>query len=328
MTSRCYVSEEDWLTHWGPRSFVPYITRPKGETMTTTLVTHGSMDPQTVERVLLHGDLKQLTPAQKVSYYKAVCDSVGLNPLTQPFQYLVLNGKEVLYARRDATEQLRQIHSVSVQIMTREVCEDCYVVTARATLPSGRTDENIGAVPIATLKGEARANAMMKAETKAKRRVTLAICGLGMLDETEVASIPNAQVGYVVEAPIAPVPLLANELPPAKHPDANTYAPEGMGVGTLGTHLPDGVVYIVKVTPGFGKVVGEITTHTGETLPIFKDQLKSLAEQVCQERCLVQLQHKTAASGKDYLIGIVRADLHRPETDSPRDAMLDADEVF
>jgi hypothetical protein len=30
---------------------------------------------------------------------------------------------------------------------------------------------------------------MMKAETKAKRRVTLSICSLGMLDESEVASI-------------------------------------------------------------------------------------------------------------------------------------------
>ena len=31
----------------------------------------------------------------------------------------------------------------------------------------------------------------MKAETKAKRRVTLSICGLGMLDETEVETVPQ-----------------------------------------------------------------------------------------------------------------------------------------
>ncbi len=67
------------------------------------------------------------------------------------------------------------------------------MVTARATLPSGRTDESIGAVPIDTLKGESRANAMMKAETKAKRRVTLSISGLGMLDESELESIPGAK---------------------------------------------------------------------------------------------------------------------------------------
>jgi hypothetical protein len=157
-------------------------------------VATAEIDAALVERVLLHGDLRQLTPGQKVAYYRAVCESVGLNPLTQPFQYLTLSGKEILYARRDATEQLRKLHAVSIQIMAREVMGDCYVVTARATLPNGRQDENIGAVPIANVNGEARANAMMKAETKAKRRVTLAICGLGMLDETEVDPIPSIQV--------------------------------------------------------------------------------------------------------------------------------------
>lgn len=66
-------------------------------------------------------------------------------------------------------------------------------MTAQATLPQGRCDESIGAVSIAGLQGEALANAVMKAETKSKRRVTLSICGLAFLDETEVDSIPNAQ---------------------------------------------------------------------------------------------------------------------------------------
>jgi hypothetical protein len=43
------------------------------------------------------------------------------------------------------------------------------------------------------LKGDAYANAIMKAETKAKRRATLDLLGLGILDETEAESIPNAQ---------------------------------------------------------------------------------------------------------------------------------------
>jgi hypothetical protein len=172
------------------------------------------IDPAVVERVLIHGDLRQLTPAQKVSYYKAVCESVGLNPLTQPFQYIVLNGKEVLYAKREATEQLRQLHDVSINpaTFTREVIEGCYVVTAPASMPSGRTDVSTGAVAIDGLKGEARANAMMKAETKAKRRVTLSICGLGMLDETEIETIP----GVIVHG--AP-PVRLNAPPQPEKPD-------------------------------------------------------------------------------------------------------------
>jgi hypothetical protein len=146
-----------------------------------------------LEQVLIGGDLSKLSAADRVMYYKAVCDSVKLNPLTKPFEYITLNGKLTLYARRDATDQLRQLHKVSIEIVAREVVEDCYVVTARATTPI-RQDESIGAVNIAGLKGDVRANAMMKAETKAKRRVTLSICGLGMLDETEVETIPGARI--------------------------------------------------------------------------------------------------------------------------------------
>jgi hypothetical protein len=146
-----------------------------------------------LEAVLLDGNLAKLNAEQRVSYYKRVCESVGLNPLTQPFEYLSLSGKTVLYARRACTDQLRQIHKVSVTIVAREKVDGIYVVTARAQTPDGRTDESIGAVPLDNLKGENLSNALMKAETKAKRRVTLAICGLSMMDELEVESIPQAR---------------------------------------------------------------------------------------------------------------------------------------
>jgi hypothetical protein len=144
-----------------------------------------------IERVVIHGDLAQLKPAERAQYYGKVCESLGLNPLTRPFEYLKLNGKEILYARRDCTDQLRSIHKVSVTITARERIDEVYVVTSRATTPSGRTDESTGAVNIAGLKGDNLANALMKAETKSKRRVTLSICGLAMLDETELETIPS-----------------------------------------------------------------------------------------------------------------------------------------
>jgi hypothetical protein len=147
-----------------------------------------------LEAVLLEGNLSKLNAEQRVQYYQRVCASVGLNPLTQPFEYLTLQGKTILYARRACTDQLRQIHKVSVRITARERVDGIYVVTAQATLADGRTDESIGAVPTDGLKGEALSNALMKAETKAKRRVTLAICGLSMMDETEVESIERRDV--------------------------------------------------------------------------------------------------------------------------------------
>lgn len=140
-----------------------------------------------MERVLLVGDLSKLSEKDRVMYYNSVCQSVGLNPLTRPFDYMNLNGKTVLYAKREATEQLRKIHGVSIEKLERATVEGCHIVTAYAKDKSGRMDSSTGAVNIGGLKGEAMANALMKAETKAKRRVTLSICGLGLLDETEVA---------------------------------------------------------------------------------------------------------------------------------------------
>ena len=143
-----------------------------------------------LETVLVNGDLASLSPSERMDYYRAVCTSVGLNPLTRPFEYIVLNRKLTLYARKDCADQLRSIHGVSIEIVASSDVNDCYVVRAKATNSYGRTDEDMGIVPIANLHGDALANAMLKATTKAKRRVTLSICGLGFLDETEVEAIP------------------------------------------------------------------------------------------------------------------------------------------
>jgi hypothetical protein len=144
-----------------------------------------------IEQVVIRGDLKGLTATQKSAYYGKVCESIGLNPLTRPFEYIVLNGREVLYARKDCADQLRRLYGITITITSRERIDDIYIVTARARMPAGREDESTGAVTIAGKKGDDLANALMKAETKAKRRATLSICGLGMLDETEVETIPQ-----------------------------------------------------------------------------------------------------------------------------------------
>lgn len=151
------------------------------------------VDASIMERVVIVGDLSRLEPRERVAYYNAVCRSVGLNPLTQPFQYINLNGKLTLYSTKNCTDQLRQIHGVSVKGLARSTHEGVHIVTAHVAAKDGREDEDIGAVTIANLKGEALANALMKATTKAKRRATLSICGLSFLDETEVDSVPNAR---------------------------------------------------------------------------------------------------------------------------------------
>jgi hypothetical protein len=145
-----------------------------------------------IEQVVMQGDLSKLTSDQRVMYYHKVCDSCNLNPYTRPFDYISFNGKLTLYARKDATEQLRKINGISIDKLEGKVVDDLYIVVAIARTKDGRIDQATGAVTIGNLKGEAKANAIMKAETKAKRRVTLSISGMGWTDESEIESIPNA----------------------------------------------------------------------------------------------------------------------------------------
>ena len=245
--------------------------------MTTAMTEkQAPLDPRIVQQVLLGGDLSKLTEAQRVVFYNRVCETLGLNPLTHPFAYLKLNGKEVLYAKKDATEQLRFIHGISIDPkgFTREVIEGVYVVTAPASMPNGRTDVSTGAVPIDGLKGENRANAMMKAETKAKRRVTLSICGLGMLDETEVDTIRHEAPPLIVE--VAPT------RPPA----------------------PEGFVYLeridAKTTKG-GRAYADVTLSTGEIVMAFGQMVK-LLEGLAQDQSAVKLTTEKTNKGFTHII--------------------------
>ncbi len=145
-----------------------------------------------IEQVVMQGDLSKLNPEQRVTYYHKVCDSVGLNPFTRPFDYISLNGKLTLYAKKDATEQLRKVNNISITELEGKLVDDLYIVTAKARTPGGRIDQATAAVSIGNLKGDQKANAIMKAETKAKRRVTLSISGMGWTDESEIETIPNA----------------------------------------------------------------------------------------------------------------------------------------
>lgn len=149
------------------------------------VIQHQPPSPEVMEKVLLTGDLAALDAGQRLNYYDCVCRALNLMPLTKPFEYIVLNGKLTLYARKDCTEQLRRNYDISIEIISRELVDGVFTVVARAQMPNGRQDESVGAVFLPQ-SGEAKSNAIMKAETKAKRRVTLSICGLGMFDESEM----------------------------------------------------------------------------------------------------------------------------------------------
>lgn len=186
----------------------------------TDLATRPSQSTDLIEQVVIQGNLANLNAEQRAAYYSKVCESLGLNPYTRPFEYLTLSGKLILYARKDATDQLRNLHCVSVEITSQQAIGDIYVVAARARTPDGRTDEEIGAVTIKGLTGDALCNAYMKSVTKAKRRVTLSICGLGLLDESELETIPPGQQRvHVDETPPRVSPSVTSTTDPHRAPE-------------------------------------------------------------------------------------------------------------
>jgi hypothetical protein len=152
-----------------------------------------------LEQILVRGDLSQLTDAQKLAYELATCKSISrkVNPLTKPFAWIWFNdmsGKPELqmYATRNCTDQLRNINKISVVPGSLRVDYDGKYCSAVISVRDrkGRTDEEIGVVFAGDATGQALADCKMHASTKAKRRATLSICGLGgFLDESELHSL-------------------------------------------------------------------------------------------------------------------------------------------
>lgn len=178
---------------------------------------------ESVERVLIQGDLSPLQPPERIQYYKAVCKSLNLNPLTSPFTYILFRepsgGERLqLYANKSCAEQLRKMHGVSVLASRKEIANDICMYEVDVRDRTGRTDSAAGAVPLYKFKDGKRinligvewCNAVMKAHTKAKRRATLSICGLAFLDESELDGI-QAIGGVTPEGRIYRYPQLAEQ---------------------------------------------------------------------------------------------------------------------
>ena len=163
------------------------------EKLTEIIAPEGPQDKEAIiAKMVLNGDLSSLGPRQKVQFYNSFCDALGLNPITRPFDYILDRGKLSLYANRSCTDQLRKMQGVSVLDSRTEQMGDIYMVKVKVQDKTGRTDVGTGALPIGDLSGKDLANALMKAETKAKRRATLSICGLGVVDEVELDTMPEA----------------------------------------------------------------------------------------------------------------------------------------
>jgi len=155
-----------------------------------------------LERVLIIGDLKDLTPEQRVEYARNMGRSLGFNMLTRPFDYILFRefdgGPErlELYLNARGAAQLRKIHRISIvpSSLKRVIHDEHCMVSVDVRDGWGTTDSATGSLTLYKFKNKEKVplvgrewdNAIMKCETKAKRRATLSICGLAMLDDSQL----------------------------------------------------------------------------------------------------------------------------------------------
>ena len=138
-------------------------------------------------------DTRALDKNQRRAVLVELARKLGLNPLSNAVMFLLTNGRETLYVTKQGTDQI-----AAAARLQRETIKGPEVVTiegrklvfcqVRATHPDGRSE-----VSTATLALMDPVNDLMKCETKAKRRATLSVCGLGLLAEDEIETIPGAQ---------------------------------------------------------------------------------------------------------------------------------------
>lgn len=197
--------------------------------------------------VLGSGDLAQLTNAERVGHYVRLCRSLGLNELSRPFDWIYFKEREseaeklTLYPNQSCAAQLRRQHHMRVMITRREIVGELFVCEAKGFTPDGREDVSTKYVPLTNkygrLKGTFLANAMMKAETGAKRRVTLSMVGLASPpDSDEAASWREAVVdgvGRIIDSPTAEQKALAADPKMARAIGETVF--EDMPIGEDGT---------------------------------------------------------------------------------------------
>lgn len=169
-----------------------------------------------LERVVTMGDLAALQPEERVAYYLDTCQSLGLNPRSRPFDWLLLDNRVVLYPNKSCADQLRAIHRIRIECSVPEASKDGSMLrcTAKGFMPDGRYDESSKYVPLTgnrqdgstyRLTGKNLANAYMKAETGAKRRVTFSLIGMAAppqdLDDVQYKVLTVDGRGNIIDNP-------------------------------------------------------------------------------------------------------------------------------
>lgn len=148
-------------------------------------------------------NLDSLTEEQKIEYYQAACEFYGI-PANLNLLAFIWTPKEdgsgtslILYAKKGATDIIRANKGISTIELSRDPIPGTITYLAVGQDKEGRVERAIGSISIEGLTGKKLASAVMTAQTRAVRRMTLQFMGGGVTDESELPDIlipQNSQV--------------------------------------------------------------------------------------------------------------------------------------
>lgn len=154
------------------------------------------------KKFAIQHNVESLTPEERTQYLRDASEFFGLDPDMNALDLIYMSDEYlgpkrlVVYARKGTTDILRGIKGITIVSVSQIDVPGTASFVAIGTDKAGRQEIAVGSSPIAGLTGERLASAVMTAQTRAMRRLTLQFVGGGLLDESEV----NSQ-----QAPTAPL---------------------------------------------------------------------------------------------------------------------------
>lgn len=259
-----------------------------------------AIDPAAIEQALSIGDLSKMPAHVRVAYYLSACQSMGLNPFTRPLIAMKTQSGEMhLYATAACAEQLRKRDRISMRVKNRLKEDGLYIVTVEASTPDGRVEESQGIVEITNLKGQALATALMRCETKAKRRATMAICGMGFPSDEDVTGQVvqmDYRNGVIKDAPVRTL----DTPPPLSALTSEVYGGEGSAEDSLVARI-DALLRAQgldreKIAAYWARMDKKYAGRTPMTLTMIFEQLQAVAD---RKRAAAMQEYHNAVTGED-----------------------------
>jgi hypothetical protein len=195
-------------------------------------------------------DLDRLSKEELQQYYLDACAFHGVPPELNVLAFTYMDSgdgarRRVLYAKKGATDIIRERLGISVADLRKEIFNGTLTYTCFGKNKDGRFEIAVGASYIDGLTGRALEVAIMVAQTRAIRRMTLQFAGAGLIDETELQA--DSKTTDVKEALTTPQPSVKPNSLPGKDITQEHFGSEGDLAATVNNERGVTLVDVINI---------------------------------------------------------------------------------